>query len=81
MQIANARGRLGRLGDGPGFIQGAELWMTPGAAFSAAQAAVTSPSTSFSGDSLAYNLGVLAVPIGLLVLVLGMGGGRRRFGR
>ena len=72
-------GRLGKIGDGsPGFIQGAELWMTPGAAFSATQNAVTNYSTAFSGDQLMYNVGLLAVPLGLALVLFSMGGGRRK---
>lgn len=59
-----------------GFTQGLTLWETPGAAFTAAQNAVTNYSTSFSGTSLQYTLGILAVPIAALVLLSSMGGRR-----
>lgn len=68
------------LGDGttttaaPGFIQGAELWETPGAAFTAAQNAITNYSTSFSGAALMNTLGILAVPALVLYFVLGKKG-------
>lgn len=59
-----------------GFTQGLTLWQTPGAAFSAAQSAVTNYSSSFSGSNLQYTLGLLAVPLAALVLLSSMGGRR-----
>lgn len=80
------RGR-GRLGDtttpapptasAGGFLTGAELWETPGAAFTAAQGVFTNASASFSSSNLPYTLGILAVPAALLLLILSMGKGRR----
>ncbi len=58
------------------FQQGLTLWETPGAAFSAAQGAVTNYATSFSGSNLQYTLGLLAVPVAALVLLSSMGGRR-----
>lgn len=74
MMMGNAR-----LGDATGdFLTGAESWMSPSAAFTATQGVFTSPSTSFSSANLPKTLGLLIVPIGLLMLVMSMGGGRRR---
>ncbi len=71
-------GRLG-IGDATGdFITGAESWMSPGAAFTATTGALTNYSTSFSSANLPKTLGLLIVPIGLLMLVMSMGGGRHR---
>ncbi len=58
------------------FQQVLTLWETPGAAFTAAQNAVTNYSTSFSGSNLQYSLGILAVPIAALILLTSMGGRR-----
>lgn len=71
------RGRLGDTTSTPpaastgGFLQGAELWQTPGAAFTAAQGVFTNASSAFNSANLPYTLGVLAVPALLVWFVMG----------
>jgi len=68
----------GRLGDATGdFVSGAEMWTSPGSAFSATTNAITNYSTSFSSANLPKTLGLLIVPVGLLWILMSMGRHRR----
>lgn len=58
-----------------GFTDGLKLWMTPSVAITAVQGTITNSATAFSSSALPYTAGLLAVPVALLLLL--MGGSRR----
>ena len=71
---------LSGLGDAaaaaPGFVDGLMAWKSPTAAITAVKSAVSSPSTI--GNQAAYLGGIVAAPLGALVLLSTVMGGRRR---
>ena len=60
------------------FTSGAQTWMSPSAGITAAEGIFTSPSTSFSSANLSTTLGLLAVPAGLILILMMMGKKGRR---
>lgn len=63
----------------PSYMTGLQSWFSsPSTAFQALGATLTSPSTSFSGASLAPVLGLWTPPLLAGILVLSMMGGKGR---
>ena len=57
----------------PGFTDGLKLWTSPSAAITATGTLLTNPSTAFSSGLMPFTIGVLAVPVGLVLLLTTMG--------
>lgn len=61
----------------PGFTDGLSAWQSPSAALTDLQNALSNASTAFSSTQLPYTAGLLAVPVGALVLLMSLMGGKR----
>ncbi len=63
----------------PGFSEGLQLWTaSPGLAITQVSSVLSNPTASFGAALLPHTLGILAVPIGIIAVVMSMskkGGG------
>jgi len=59
------------------FTTGLKQWASPSQALATTGTLLSNPSAALAGSALPFTLGVLAVPIGIIALVAGMGGSKR----